>query len=440
MAKKTNPAAGFLDAILASPDDDTHRLVYADWLDDNGDPERAEFIRAQCALERLNSADPAWIEHRIREYQLGVAHQKDWQAEAPKWTHKRDLHFGRGFPARISCGGKEWARYGANLATRTVIDDVFLSGDVDETTLAALAASPHLGRLCNFGAQNSLPRILRELLPRMSGLRDLFLPTPWDHPRHVTDEVLSLLRLPNLPALQSLELRAKPGHALAPALDRPGLRDLRLLVEDLPPAELAEVLDAPFVPGLRRLWLDEELSAEGCRLLAATPSLAGLKSLRIGFFTVEVEASLEAILDSPTLANLTALHLDNIGDEGLNLLARSPGTRRLRSLTLWPKFRDPTPRAFQRLLESGGLTGLHRLGLGAGLASPKFTHVLAMNSSVPYLTHLSLLDRYPTPGELADLTKSPHRTALRAVSTPDGLPAGSHGVAVPSGERIWETW
>ena len=41
----------FLRAIAAFPDDDGPRLVYADWLDERGDP-RAEFIRLQCSLER----------------------------------------------------------------------------------------------------------------------------------------------------------------------------------------------------------------------------------------------------------------------------------------------------------------------------------------------------------------------------------------------------
>jgi uncharacterized protein (TIGR02996 family) len=39
-------------AVLASPDEDLPRLVYADWLDENGQPERAEFIRVQIELER----------------------------------------------------------------------------------------------------------------------------------------------------------------------------------------------------------------------------------------------------------------------------------------------------------------------------------------------------------------------------------------------------
>ena len=50
--------AAFLDAILAHPDDDGPRLVYADWLDEQGQAARAEFIRVQCELARLGEADP----------------------------------------------------------------------------------------------------------------------------------------------------------------------------------------------------------------------------------------------------------------------------------------------------------------------------------------------------------------------------------------------
>ncbi len=37
-----------LKAIVADPDDDVARLVYADWLDEHGDHDRAEFVRIQC--------------------------------------------------------------------------------------------------------------------------------------------------------------------------------------------------------------------------------------------------------------------------------------------------------------------------------------------------------------------------------------------------------
>jgi uncharacterized protein (TIGR02996 family) len=42
-----------LRAVVANPDDDAPRLVYADWLDEHGDPDRAEFIRIQIELHHL---------------------------------------------------------------------------------------------------------------------------------------------------------------------------------------------------------------------------------------------------------------------------------------------------------------------------------------------------------------------------------------------------
>jgi uncharacterized protein (TIGR02996 family) len=42
--------AALLRAILEAPADDAPRLVYADWLEENGEHERAEFIRVQAEL------------------------------------------------------------------------------------------------------------------------------------------------------------------------------------------------------------------------------------------------------------------------------------------------------------------------------------------------------------------------------------------------------
>jgi uncharacterized protein (TIGR02996 family) len=41
-----------LAAVLDSPSDDAPRLVYADWLDEHGQADRAEFIRLQCEMAR----------------------------------------------------------------------------------------------------------------------------------------------------------------------------------------------------------------------------------------------------------------------------------------------------------------------------------------------------------------------------------------------------
>lgn len=44
---------GFLRCILENPADDVARLVFADWLDEHGEEERAEFIRVQVELATL---------------------------------------------------------------------------------------------------------------------------------------------------------------------------------------------------------------------------------------------------------------------------------------------------------------------------------------------------------------------------------------------------
>ncbi len=49
---------GFLAAIIAEPHEDVHRLVYADWLEEQGEADRAEFIRVQCELEAKRPRNP----------------------------------------------------------------------------------------------------------------------------------------------------------------------------------------------------------------------------------------------------------------------------------------------------------------------------------------------------------------------------------------------
>jgi uncharacterized protein (TIGR02996 family) len=70
-----------LKAIYAHPDDDTSRLVYADWLDEHDQPERAEFIRLQVELSHLADEDPRERPLRERRWELWYAHHERWAAE-----------------------------------------------------------------------------------------------------------------------------------------------------------------------------------------------------------------------------------------------------------------------------------------------------------------------------------------------------------------------
>ncbi|MBX9582464.1 MAG: TIGR02996 domain-containing protein [Gemmataceae bacterium] len=73
--------AALLRTVIAHPDDDTPRLVYADWLDDHGEADRAELIRVQCELARA----PARARRRVLrgwEAELLEAHGGGWAAPA----------------------------------------------------------------------------------------------------------------------------------------------------------------------------------------------------------------------------------------------------------------------------------------------------------------------------------------------------------------------
>jgi uncharacterized protein (TIGR02996 family) len=121
---------GFLAAILAEPEEDSHRLVYADWLDENGNSERAEFVRVQCRLARLDErhcggyycdagedgsalhVDCEWWRLTREEGPL-LAWAQDNLIPAPLVGH---VHFARGFPESASLPLARWWKYGAATA------------------------------------------------------------------------------------------------------------------------------------------------------------------------------------------------------------------------------------------------------------------------------------------------------------------------------------
>jgi uncharacterized protein (TIGR02996 family) len=77
----------FLRAISAAPDDSTVRLVYADWLEDRGDP-RAEFVRLQVRLREVAAEDPSRPRLRAREQELRAGCPAYWLAklDPPVWS------------------------------------------------------------------------------------------------------------------------------------------------------------------------------------------------------------------------------------------------------------------------------------------------------------------------------------------------------------------
>src|SRR5262245_52142937 len=88
----------FLQAILENPDDDTPRLVYADWLEERDDP-RGEFIRVQCRLAELDEDDPQRRDLQRREYELLANHWGEWAG--PLVGRVRRWRYRRGFVEQV---------------------------------------------------------------------------------------------------------------------------------------------------------------------------------------------------------------------------------------------------------------------------------------------------------------------------------------------------
>src|SRR5262245_5008464 len=91
---------GLLRNIAASPDDDDPRLVLADYLQENGEPELAEFVRLQVWMDRWanltvpgSPPDPS----RLRADELLRRHAGRWTALLPD-LHRCGYAFHRGLP------------------------------------------------------------------------------------------------------------------------------------------------------------------------------------------------------------------------------------------------------------------------------------------------------------------------------------------------------
>ncbi len=67
----------FVAAVRAELDDDLPRLIYADYLEERGDP-RGEFIRLQVELAQTPADDPRRRELLEREAKLLRAYESDW--------------------------------------------------------------------------------------------------------------------------------------------------------------------------------------------------------------------------------------------------------------------------------------------------------------------------------------------------------------------------
>jgi uncharacterized protein (TIGR02996 family) len=319
-----------LAAVGLDPDDDAPRLVFADWLEDNGEPERAEFVRLQMALARMAIDAPERFDAERRESELLDAHRDDWLKELPTWARKEEPFFRRGFMAELSLTEKRFLTKADELFAVTPLEGVRLRR-VDRS-LGPLSDSPHLSRL----------------------------------------RKLDLTR--NVLGTEGVDRLGAAGAA--------NLTELVLDENNLTSANVCRVLRAKGLPRLERVSLRRTLVFHGCLVeLAGTPEASQLRALNLYDNRVR-DGGVQALASSPHLANLTDLNLGatSIGADGVTALAGSPMMARLTRLVLGKCFGLAPAQALaasrHRLAELDlSYTETHADGIAALANSPASAHL-----------------------------------------------------------------
>lgn len=120
-----------LQNIIEEPEDDGLRLIFADWCDDNGEPERAEFIRAQIENYRLCRLDaPAYSPERhdlLQTIDRLTPRTADWILDTvDRKTFIATVVWTRGFIDEVRCLPSVWCSYGPSVVRLHPIERVLI--------------------------------------------------------------------------------------------------------------------------------------------------------------------------------------------------------------------------------------------------------------------------------------------------------------------------
>src|SRR5947209_10682193 len=136
----------FVQAIHDQPDDDGPRLIYADWLEEQGDP-RGEFIRIQCVLAGMAADAERRPLLAARERELLAEFGSEWLGPLRGLVEKWE--FRRGFLHCVVMTPGDFVWYAEELFTLGPVRHVhfYRRNDVRRGEVQALAECPQLARL-----------------------------------------------------------------------------------------------------------------------------------------------------------------------------------------------------------------------------------------------------------------------------------------------------
>ena len=300
-----------LAAIWDEPHDDTVRLVYADWLQENGRPERAEFVRVQCELARLGTWGDGVEALTAREGELWKKWARRWRKHLP--SDQRGCAFHRGFPKF------NLSRYGVAELVRL--------------TAADLEHAP-----LSYYHYNIAGREINTVLA-WPGLRfqELFSPRPPRLPKGWVERVVACADLRNVSELCAIDCKLTP-EEIRLLLDAWAERHLPILrlAGEIGDEGLAALAAHPTAAKVRLLDLrGAKLGAPGMRALSASPFLQQVSKLDLSYSPIG-DAGIEELIRWPHLSTVRALYLPNtkLTAAGAVALAACPALANLRELTL----------------------------------------------------------------------------------------------------------
>jgi uncharacterized protein (TIGR02996 family) len=358
-------------AICAHPDEDTPRLVFADLLDEEGEPDRARFIRTQVELARVADYDPLAVKCR----QFDPDAFRGWAMahtlpEIPPAFHWQSYAFRRGFPWLAEVRDPEAALDQLPyLFAAAPVQALEFHDYPPRPDLAALADCPHLARLCRlefsltrFGADD-LAQLGRS--PHAGRLTEL----EFEHDGIDAGGLQTLAASPLFAQLEVLELRSNvipPAllvDALAAAREPGRLRKLSLPANRIPHQDADHLFALPVVRGLSHLDVsDNPLNVDGVTALAQSGAVHGLRVLNLAKTRPGVPG-VKALTEASGLAGLRWLDLfgNGLGPTAVRLLAESPELRGVRVLNLADNPIGNT--GAEALASSRALSGLLELDL-----------------------------------------------------------------------------
>jgi uncharacterized protein (TIGR02996 family) len=309
-----NHEQAFLEDVIAHPDDDAPRLVFADWLDDHGQSERAELIRLQCEQARLDEAHPRHAELQTRASALLKKHGKRWAGPLAKLVE--EVSFRRGFIEAVAVeDSPRFLAKAPQLFATAPIRALRLSQP--GTALQHLIAPECLARLTSLDVDDidQVPADVRDNLlasPALANLRTLLLESDTTE-QECEASVRALATYPALAGLTELGLAV---GTRTDSIDGDTVRPL---------------LRARSLAKLERLYLPfTHLHDRAARDLASSRTLARLTHLDLGCATLS-EAGWAELLRGGNLANLrwfglfyATIDMGGAGNVELNRSALAP--------------------------------------------------------------------------------------------------------------------